>query len=169
MAATPGFSPPERVYPMGCVSDGRSLFLQGPTPVEMVEDAAFFRKTRAGRDHSTGSVDPLLRPPMEKRRKGPASDMPKNTRNLVVVGNVIMGLCQDRGIVKLGYAKRKLSETCFKEKLLRRGTVESSGLETLHDLYCVPFILSLFRQATKQIYIRAFDAPCVRRILGRRR
>lgn len=46
----------------------------------MFLDAAFSRKTRAGRDHSTGSVDPSLKPPMEKRREAPAPIVPKNTR-----------------------------------------------------------------------------------------
>jgi len=63
---------------MGCMP-GLACSCKGQTPVEMFLDAAFSRKTRAGRDHSTGSVDPSLRPPMEKRRETPASIVPKNT------------------------------------------------------------------------------------------
>jgi len=75
----PRFSPPECHYPMGCMQ-GLACSCKGLTPVEIFLDAAFSRKTRAGRDHCTGSVDPSLRPPMEKRREAPVSIVPRNTR-----------------------------------------------------------------------------------------
>jgi len=46
---------------------------------------------------------------------------------------------------------------------------ESLRSETLHDTDCMIFILSLFRKKSKQVYIRPFDAPCVTRVLRRRR
>jgi hypothetical protein len=79
----PRFFPTGTRLPHG-VRDEPSLFLQRPNSGGDGRRRGIFQKTRAGRDHSTGSVDPSLRPPMEKRREGPASDMPKNTRNLVV-------------------------------------------------------------------------------------
>lgn len=48
------------------------------------------------------------------------------------------------------------------------GCSESLRSETLHDSCCIVFILSLFREKSKQIYIRPFDAPCVTRVLRRR-
>jgi hypothetical protein len=50
------------------VCSGPSFTLGSPAPVENIQCAAFSIRTRAGRNHSTGSVDPSLITPVENRQ-----------------------------------------------------------------------------------------------------